>query len=280
MDNQPLSENLIIADAHVHLYPNFSPEELLEAALHNFKKIARRDFPNVPWVAFLFLGESKEENGFSFLNRLAGDHKHVSPERTGKWSFHQTREDCSLYGRFNEEGGFYIIAGRQIKTAENMEILALGTNHHFEEERPIKELIEMIGKCGAIPVIPWGVGKWLGPRGRMIKTLLQSQVAPWFFLGDSRKRPVLWPKSALFKQGALIGVKNLPGSDPLPLSGQDKEPGGYGFQVMGPIDADYPFKSIKKLLLTPEILPVPYGRGENLFRFGWNQLRLRIKAGK
>jgi hypothetical protein len=114
----------------------------------------------------------------------------------------------------------------------------------------------------------------------MIKQLLLNQDGPPFFLGDTRNRPVFWPKSSIFKQAAHQRVKTLPGSDPLPLSSQEKFPGSYGFWLRGDFKTDYPFAGIKKLLFDPETLVTPYGKGERSFRFFRDQVRLRIRAGK
>jgi hypothetical protein len=275
-----LQERLILADAHVHIYPRFDLSALLESALKNFLSVPEVQSRKGPWAAFLFLAETKEEDWFSLLSRQAREYRPSSSPEEGKWYYLPTREEQSLYGPVNEDGGLFIIAGRQIKTAENLEILALGTNQPIKEGRPIKELIEEIGHHGALPVIPWGVGKWQGSRRLIIKNLFHDEDIPQFFLGDSRNRPIFWPKPALFNPMAWKGCKNLPGSDPLPLPAQGKKPGSYGFLLKGAIDFEYPFKSIRKLLIDPVIQPVAFGRQESFFPFFWNQFCLRVKGRK
>ena len=280
MNNNSNTDHLILADGHVHIYGNFTLETVLDRAFENFQERSTLRGHKYPWTAFLFLTETITENWFSLLKQQTIENKGFPSPGFEKWSFQQTQEECSLYGRFNKEEGHYLIAGRQIKAERNLEVLALGTIESFEEGRPVKELIHAISQRGAIPVIPWGAGKWLGARGRMIKQLLLNQDGPPFFLGDTRNRPVFWPKSSIFKRAADQGLKILPGSDPLPLSSQEKFPGSYGFGLRGDINADYPFASIKKLLFDPETLVFPYGKGERSFPFFRDQVRLRIKAGK
>jgi hypothetical protein len=280
MDNNSKPDRLLLADGHVHIYPRFNLESLLNEALQNFKEVSAQQSVKSPWTAFLFLTETKEDNWFSLLKQQTTENKGFPSPGFGKWIFRQTQEECSLYGRSNEEEGLVLIAGRQIKAESNLEVLALGTIESFEEGRPVRELIHTISQKGAIPVIPWGAGKWLGARGQMIKQLLLNQDGPLFFLGDTRNRPVFWLKSSIFKRAAHQGLKTLPGSDPLPLSSQEKFPGSYGFRLKGDIKADYPFASIKKLLFDPETLVIPYGKGERSFRFFRDQVRLRITAGK
>ncbi len=280
MDNNSKPDHFILADGHVHIYRNFSLEILLNRARENFQEVSALQGYKYPRTVFLFLTETKKENWFSFLKQQTTENKEFPSPGFGKWSFRQTREESSLYGRSNKEDGLFLIAGRQIKAERNLEVLALGTIESFEEGRPVEELIHTISQKGAIPVIPWGAGKWLGARGRMIKQLLLNQDGPLFFLGDTRNRPVFWPKSSIFKQAEHQGLKTLPGSDPLPLSSQEKFTGSYGFWLRGDINADYPFASIKKLLIDPETSVVPYGKGEGFFRFFREQVRLRITAGK
>jgi hypothetical protein len=280
MNNNSKQGGLILADAHVHIYNDFNLESLLNGALENFKKMAAQQGIRTPLIAFLFLTETKDENCFSLLTRQATENKKSPSQVFGKWGFQQTREDCSLYGQINKEESLYLISGRQIKAENNLEVLALGSAESFEEGLPVKDLIQSIGKTGAIAVIPWGAGKWLGARGRMIKSLLQNQEVWPFFLVDTRNRPVFWPKSSIFRQAAHKGLKTLPGSDPLPLRSHQKAPGSYGFQLKGEINSDYPFKSISTFLIDPKVSVVPYGRQEGSFHFFWDQFCLRAKAGK
>jgi hypothetical protein len=137
-------------------------------------------------------------------------------------------------------------------------------------------LVQAIGKTGAMPVIPWGVGKWLGARGLMIKKLLQDPEIPRLFLGDNRNRPVFWPRPPLCAEAAGRGIKTLPGSDPLPLPGQLALPGSYGFSLEGALNPDYPWRSIQEILLDPGRFLRPYGRQVGPFGFLGTQIRLQI----
>jgi hypothetical protein len=276
-----MNNPLILVDAHVHLYGCSDVEQWLDSASEIFHKEAAKIVPGALFTAFLFLAETKKEDWFQLHNHQA--QRDPSPDRrVGDWTFQRTEEDCSVFARLNEKEpqGLYIIAARQIKAESNLEVLALGTEEPFKEGRPVKELIQLIWDKGALPVIPWGAGKWLGARGQMIKQLILDPGGPLFFLGDSRNRPVFWPKSSIFKKATLKGLKSLPGSDPLPLRSHEKFPGSYGFWLRGNIQPDHPFTSIKKILLNPEIPVVPYGKRERPFRFIRDQFFLRAKAEK
>lgn len=52
------------------------------------------------------------------------------------------------------------MAGRQIVTAEKLEVLALGTDLDIDDGRPIREVLSLVTENGGLPVIPWGAGKW------------------------------------------------------------------------------------------------------------------------
>jgi hypothetical protein len=276
MDNRPPQEVSILADAHVHIYQVFDAAKLLTAALTNFKRAAERQRISRPWRAFLFMAEAAGEDWFSRFSLMATGTDQGSGEKIGTWAFKKTREEWSLRGESQEGDILYLVAGRQIKAIANLEVLALGTRERFPEGLPLRELVQAIGKTGALAVLPWGVGKWLGARGLMIKQLLQDPEVPRFFLGDNRNRPVFWPRPALFAEAAGRGIKTLPGSDPLPLPGHFALPGSYGFSLEGPLNPDYPWRSIQELLLDSDKLLRSYGRQAGPFDFLGTQVRLKV----
>ena len=47
-------------------------------------------------------------------------------------------------------------------------------------------------ESGALVVIPWGAGKWLGRRGAVLSRYLRSVDDPGIFLGDNGGRPNAW----------------------------------------------------------------------------------------
>ncbi len=269
-----MNNRLIIADAHVHLYDCFDMERLLDLAFSNFQKEADKPMKGTSFSAFLCLAETKTENWFYRFSHPA-ERGSSQPKGIGKWTFRPTKEDCSLYACLDEKRGLYIIAGRQIRTKEDLEVLALGTIQSFEEGIPLKEMISLISRLGAIPVIPWGVGKWIGRRGKIVKELLNEKNLPPFFLGDNRNRPLFWPRPNLFKLAEHKRMPILPGADPLPFSSEIGQIGKFGFKLPGSIDSEYPFRDLKKLLLDPNTSPQAYGSLENPVRFFWNQLRMK-----
>ncbi len=271
MENQ-----LILADTHIHFYNCFDIGYLLDSAFKNFQKETEKSGEKIPFKAFLFLAETKTESWF--LHQYDQVLREPSrAERIGQWTVQFTKENCSLYVRANDRKGLYIIAGRQVNTMEKLEVLALGTIHDFKEGTPIEELIREINRLGAIAVIPWGVGKWIGRRGGMVKELLEKGNRLTFFLGDNGNRPTFWPKSNLFKQAEQKGRPVLRGGDPLPFPSGIGQIGRFGIKLQGSIDPEYPDRDIKKILLDPATNPQIYGSLERPGRFFRNQWRIFIK---
>ncbi len=276
MDNRLPREVVFLADAHVHIYRGFDVSELLKAASTNFKRTAEQQRISRPWEGFLLLAEAAGEEWFSRFSLMAAGPGQGPSERIGPWTFKKTREEWSLRGESQEGDGLYLVAGRQIKAIANLEVLALGTRERFPEGLPLKALVQAIGKTGGTAVIPWGVGKWLGDRGLMVKKLLQDPEVPRFFLGDNRNRPVFWPRPALFDDAAGRGIKTLPGSDPLPLPEHFALPGSYGFTLEGVLNPDYPWRSMQEILLAPDRSLRPYGSQVGPVGFLGTQLRLKV----
>jgi len=269
-----MQNRLIIVDAHVHGYDCFDIERLLDSAFSNFQKEVDKPEAVAPFTGVLFLAETKSKSWFQHLchQTLTEPFKGGG---AGRWSFQLTEEGFSLYARSSEQKDLYIIAGRQVRTAENLEVLALGTIQNFKKETPIEELIHKISRSGAIPVIPWGVGKWIGRRGILVKDLLKNENIPPFFLGDNGNRPLFWPRPRLFKQAEEKGLFVLPGSDPLPFPSEIERIGSFGFKVTGSINPEYPGRDLRKLLLESTAKPRAYGALENPLLFFWNQVRFK-----
>ena len=174
----------------------------------------------------------------------------------------------------------FVIAGRQLVTQERLEVLALITEHGFSDGTPIAALIEEIQRRGAIAVIPWGVGKWMGGRGKVVGSLLTEKNRGKLFLGDNGGRPGLWPSPALFTKAGHLGIHVIPGSDPLPLETEGERCGSFGFAVRGALSKDCPGRDLKYLLGNDSVIIEPYGELESPGRFIRNQMLLRLASSR
>lgn len=273
----PTDSQLILADAHVHIYDCFDLDQFLDAAYENFKRSAAQQGHQNKFTAALLLTETSHDHYFNTLQQAAQGQ--ASP-LTQRWQFKQTQEAGALYAYTADQQEMWIIAGRQIITAEDLEVLALASDQTFEDGHPIETVIRDVLAGGGIPVIPWGFGKWLGRRGQIVNRLLDQREFPVLFLGDNSGRPVFWKRPPYFQQAEQQGLLVLPGTDPLPFASEVSRPGQFGFAIPGALNSDTPITSLKQALLAPEAKLKTYGSLENPFRFFRNQLAMQIVKRK
>jgi len=267
---------MILIDAHVHIYDCFNLEKLLDAAYLNFKTHADRLGHGDNFIGILLLAETATDNWFHHFSCFAEGNDLPGNRQTGPWKFHRTAEAESLCVRSDDNRELFLIAGHQIVTAERLEILALVGTTTFSDGLPIKEIIESIRDKDELPVIPWGVGKWLGKRGAVVRSLLETGNKDIIFLGDNSGRPIFWPRSGLFKKAEKKGFRILPGSDPLPIADECHRVGNFGFMTLYNLSLENPAKDLKQILFNPNENLQPYGKLERPYRFFHNQINLRI----
>lgn len=266
---------MILADAHVHIYDCFDLKAFLDSAIENFNNEAARLMCNDGYSAVLYLAETSRDNKFNeIVNDINGGSKELSKKIPG-WTFSLTGESCSVYARRNDGKALSLIAGRQIVTAEKLEALALGTERNIEDGMPLKKTVMAIGEIGAIPVIPWGTGKWLGYRGEVLRKYMDEVHSTPLFLGDNGGRPWFWSTPSHLRAAEKKGIIILPGSDPLPFSHECSRPGSSGFFIDHIISGDRPAADLKRLLIDHSTIIQPYGIREKTFRFLGNQLRMQ-----
>lgn len=265
---------MIFVDAHVHLYDCFDLTSLWDSALANFEAAARRLGEGSLSCAILLLAETSREDGF---HRLSQTRDPSHPPVCSPWFVHETRESSSLIIRKDGRPPLTLIAGRQIATEENLEVLALATDSHFEEGLPLRETVTRIVEQDGLPVIPWGAGKWTGQRGQTVRQLIhRAPPGPRLFLGDNGGRPLGWPRPALFGEAERRGIPILPGSDPLPIRSGAGRPGGFGFFLRETVRPEYAAQDLKEILLEPMAKIHPYGRLESPYGFIRNQTLIRL----
>ena len=268
---------MLLVDSHVHIYDCFDLQIFLDSALANFKSVASHCGQSDNFQAILLLAETTSENWFHRLAGYAREGKGITNKGFKNWTFHPTNETHSLCARCNGGQSLYLIAGRQIATVEDLEVLALITGAQFEDGHPLEEVIWAVKKCGGIPVLPWGFGKWTGNRGRVLRRVLENARDSGLFLGDNGGRPIFWPHPTEFKIAEENKIWILPGSDPLPFQSELRRAGSYGFWVEGSITDREPAGYIKRILLDPMAQLHAYGRHQSPYQFCRNQLRIQIK---
>ncbi|MGF1542166.1 MAG: hypothetical protein ACFCU5_17275, partial [Pleurocapsa sp.] len=265
-----MKEQLIIADAHVHLHDYFDLNLLFDSALNNFHNHAQKEANRDNYAAILLLTEISGQNKFNEVKKYT-----LGDNQLENWNVSTTQENVSLSISDRSNRHLFLIAGRQIVTAENLEVLALITEENFTDGLSLEVTIHQIIQSNGIPVLPWGVGKWMGQRGKLLNKLLAENNFPMMFLGDNSGRPVFWSRPVQFQQAEKQGMRILPGTDPLPLNSEVSRPGSFGFTIKNSLNCDRPGEHLKQMLLDPHISLQPYGSLESPLRFVCNQLAMR-----
>jgi len=248
-------DEAVFVDSHVHYYPCFDKSKLIASAIGNFESAASELGRTARPVGTLIFVENQ---GSRELSRFTGE---VQKDKADPWEIAATSEKSSLTVFRDGVRRLVLLAGRQIRTSESLEVLAIDCSEDIPDGRPIRETLELLYGVGAIGVVPWAFGKWWFGRGRLVNALIEEETPGRFFLGDNGGRPHLTPRPEQFRRAQKRGIQVLPGTDPLPLPGEETRIGSYGFVVCGPMDYDRPGESLKRLLNDPERSPIPYGRG-------------------
>lgn len=170
-----------------------------------------------------------------------------------------------------------IVAGRQVVTAEGIEVLALLTRGMIVDGLDLGATVSAIDSEQALAVLPWGAGKWLGARGRIVDEFLRDGTRHRAFAGDNGGRPGLWPMPAAFDAARRAGRPVISGSDPLPLAGEECRAGSFGIWIEARLPDDQPGAALRGLLVNSGAEKVrPFGEPERAWRFVRNQLALRM----
>ena len=209
-----------IIDFHGHLYPLYDPERLFSALTDN----ARRRFPNVEATPVLCLAERVGQRWFS---ETFGKGIHILE---GGWEAVPCEDELSIL--LKKEGQqVFLVAGRQFVTSERIEVLCLISDLIMEDGLPIETVIERILEARGVPVLPWSPGKWTGERGEIVRKMFEKYGPAKLFVGDTSMRPTRYSGGNVFRWASEAGFVRLPGSDPLPLTGEEKQAGGFSAHV-------------------------------------------------
>ncbi len=263
----PRNSVQLLVDAHVHLQPCFDLEQFLTAALTNFQQQSQHLQLNQPTTGALLLAEVSGVNAFADLL----SHRDSFNQQLLDWEICPTSEAHSLWLQHTAGHSLLMTAGRQVVTQEGIEVLALITEAAIEDRLSLTETLDQVMAAKALPVLPWGVGKWLGSRGKLVKEQLQTAQFP-LFAGDNGGRPNFWP----LPDYAVQGIQ-LPGSDPLPLPSELYRAGSFGFLTQGYVDWAQPGESLKQILWEPQPMVQAYGRSLPFLKFIQNQSLIRLQ---
>lgn len=251
----------------MHVYPQSDVANLLDAAARHFRASANH-VGATKWCGVLFLTEIAGINWF----------EHVAEARDGlnygRWHIKSVPTDPLSLKAYSSNESLQIVAGRQIVTSERIEVHALGMRNPLADGMKLSVTVNAVQTAQALPVLPWGVGKWLGKRGRLIAALLSSKGTE-LLVSDNSGRPWFWRDTQLARTRAS-GRPVLRGSDPLPLRSEERRVGEFGCWFDG-IQNGSADDLITKIRGIPAKDIYGFGNNESMHRFFRNQLLLRLR---
>ncbi len=179
-------------------------------------------------------------------------------------------------GAFRVETGgraFDLVAGRQIVTAERLEVLAAGVLTHVDDGQDLEATLEAVRAAGSVPILPWSPGKWTGPRGAAVGRALAAAASGRLALGDVAIRSLGLPEPRWFQAARRNGIAVVAGSDPLPAAGDAKRAGRYASAAEMAWNDRAPRASLLAALANPSIIWVSAGRRDLPWQAVWRQAR-------
>lgn len=261
------SETMLFVDTHVHLYSD-DADTMLSAAARAVAAHAGALEAGAGVLPCLMLTETARDQVFDEL---------AERDEGGKpWVRTAPAQGAGLWLQHTTLGRLLLIAGGQTVTSEGVEVLSLGTRTRFEDGEPIDATIGAVVDDGALAVLPYGLGKWVGGRGKVVADAFTKWHDKGVRLGDNGGRPRPLGDPALFTQSTRLGHKVLPGSDPLRTGRGKSAAGSYGVVVDAALDPDDPAESVTQALRGLPTSAAVFGGRVGLTGCVKDQLALRL----
>ena len=264
-----------VVDGHVHIHPCYDVDAFFDNAHRNLSETIGVGAEESR-AYFLLMTECASDDFFSALRHIASIKSGTDQFRLRRWSVEITDEAESIVAS-NDGRRLFVIAGRQVACREGLEVLLLGTTGRFQDGRSIREVLDEAKSRGVPHVIPWGAGKWFFRRGKLLSQLLREHRAPMFFLGDEGGRPAFWPYPRHFTEAARLGVRDLPGTDPLPFAHDVDKVGRVGFRARMNLDERRPARSLFQVLGDGNTSLERFAKLEPFTRFVRNQVAMQLR---
>jgi len=206
---------MIIADTHLHLYPHYDFATAAQACAQRLAALA----PQATCVGFL----AERSNCHAYRALAQGE----GGPQAEAMSIATTGDGGCLVVRCFNTPPLYLCPGRQLVTAERLELLCLASDAGIPDGLPAETAVQRIREVGGVPVLAWAVGKWLFGRAPVVRALLARFGPDELLVGDSAMRPVFWPTPRPMRFAARHGFTILAGTDPLPAYGEARVMGRY-----------------------------------------------------
>ena len=251
----------IIADTHVHLYPCYDYSLALKTLARNLSSLCPDDTVKAGFLTDRFQFRFHEDF-------LMGK---IKPEEQGL--FISLGPDLKTLVVRTDKTLLYLFPGYQINCAEKIELIGMGLLTPIHDGLSLEETLKEIRRQRAIPILPWGAGKWLSKRGRIIERLLPLAKDYSMLFADTFMRPALIPDSRLIRQIRAAQKNLLAGSDPLPMKGEEKFLGRYATLFEGEFNPETPLFSMQSILLSGFQPFTSLGKRTSLPEFVLRQIR-------
>lgn len=230
-----------LVDAHVHVYPEADVSVLLGSAWANFSAAATA-LGSADFSAVIMLAESRGHRWF--------DRTLECGAVPAGWSVSRCHDSVlAVHGASFGTPGMLIVRGLQVVTAEGIEVLSLGTSGEIPDRLDLEETLRLSAASAAFTVLPWGVGKWLGRRGRLVTRAIESSAPNALLVGDNGGRPAFWPEPGAIADARRRSIPVLSGTDPLPVPGDERRAGSFGVWLRGSIDRGDPLHWLRERLV-------------------------------
>lgn len=259
----------LFVDGHVHIYSAEQATEALDAASGNFYAAAQLA-DTVAGYGLLLLADPKNAPAFDWLCGLPAALAGQVPEA---WSIVSRPDEHTIHLTKAGMLPLAILAGRQVISAENLEVLVFPRTVAGRDGGTLQSLVTSAISANGLAILPWGVGKWLGARGRLVRNILATITDDRLTVGDNGGRPSFWHKAAILQEANEKGITNIPGSDPLPVVGEIGRIGSFGGGLAVAVDALWSSVQFIDLLSGADL--TPYGNPIGFTDFVAKQAALR-----
>ncbi len=268
-----MQRGALIFDSHIHLYRHFDLTRLFASAVDNIAAIALQQHVHENYIAVLGLTLTDSEMSWNELYQLTLKEYKLTGQG-GNWQLFNLPEQGLIKAINEKHQSLYLIPGAQIITSENLELLVLGSPSPARaQDKSLAWHIEQ--NSDHLLIAPWGVGKWLKKRGAIINKAL-TEISSTLVLGDNGGRPWFWRNISQFHQAQELKVPVWPGSDPLPLAGEESRAGANTITITNFNLDDISCPNLIRALSENRNNFIKCHKPESLFRFFKNQISLRL----
>jgi len=269
-----MSLGAALVDGHVHLHACYGIHEALDAAARNLDDVRSRLRLPSETTGILWLVEHRDEGATDRLLAATG--------RGALWQ--ADASDGAILNVQHADHGtrLTVVFGRQIRTAEDLEVLVVGTTESSPSDRPLEETVESWIEQDVLVMLPWGFGKWTGARGRTVARAYQKYSAQGLRLADTRAHSRFRRLPDAFARSIADGHPVLSGSDPFPFADQIHAIGRCGF-VLENMPATIGWSDLRDAVSSLKAQPPRFGHPMEITEFarlqGKMQLRKRFGTG-